>query len=119
MVLCRIQHFEQCAGRIAAKVRTNFVDLVEHKHWVTCAAAAQLLNDPSRHRADIRTAMTTNLCFVAHSAETDSHKFTAQRVGDRLPQTGFAYSGRAEKTKDRAVSLRIELPHSQIFNQPL
>jgi len=90
--LSRIQHFEQRARRIAAKIRTDFVDLVEHKNSIARAAAAQLLNDASRHRADIRATMTANLRFIAHSAETDPHKFAAQRVGDRLTQTGFAYA---------------------------
>src|SRR4029077_4148922 len=78
-----------------------------------------LLNDASRHRADVRATMTANLRFIAHSAETDSYKFAVQRVGNRLTQTGFAYAGWPEKTEDRAVSLRIEFPHGQIFDQPL
>src|SRR5215208_2980229 len=63
--------------------------------------------------------MTANLRFIAHSAETDPHKFAAQRVGNRLAETGFAYAGRTEKTEDRAVSLRIEFSNGQIFDQPL
>src|SRR4029077_2769253 len=91
----------------------------EHKNRIARPAAAQLLDNAPRHRADVGAAMTTNLRFIAHSAETDPHKFAAQRVGDRLTQTGFAYAGRPEKTEDRAVSLRIEFPHGQIFDQPL
>src|SRR5215471_3450843 len=103
MVLCRIEHFEQCACGVATKIRTNFVDLVEHKNRVACAAATQFLNDSSRHRADIGAAMTANLSFITHSAETDPHKFAAEGIGDRLTQTGFADAGGPEKTEDRAV----------------
>src|SRR6185369_1927783 len=106
VVLSRIEHFEQRARRVTAKIRTDFVDLVEHKNRIARTAAAQLLNDPSRHRADVSAAMTANLRFIAHSAETDPHKFATQRVGDRLAETGFAHAGRPEKTEDRAVSLR-------------
>src|ERR1700757_4250097 len=63
--------------------------------------------------------MTANLRLIAHSAETDPHKFAAQRVGDRLAQTGFAYASRPETTEDRAVSLRTEFSYGQIFDQPL
>ena len=63
--------------------------------------------------------MTANLRFIAHSAETDSHKFAAQRVGDRLTQTGFAYAWRPEKTEDRAVSLWIEFSYRKIFDESL
>ena len=119
MILCRVEHFEQRARRVAAKIRTDFVDLIEHKDGIARAAAAQLLNDASRHRADIRAAMTANLRFVAHSAEADPNELAAQRVGDRLTQTGFAYARRPEKTEDCAVPLRIEFSHGQIFDQPL
>ena len=110
VVLSRVEHFEQCARRIAAKIRTDFIDLVEHENRIARAAAAQFLNDASRHRADVRAAMTANLRFIAHSTEADPHKFAAQRVGDRLTQTGFAHAGWPEKTEDRAVSLRIQFP---------
>jgi hypothetical protein len=49
VILSRVEHLEQGAGRIAAKIRTDFVDLVEHKNRVACAATAQFLNDSSRH----------------------------------------------------------------------
>src|SRR5262249_6456457 len=115
----RVEHFKQRAGWVAAKIRADLVDLIEHEHRVTRAAAAQFLNDAARHRADIRAAVTADLRFVAHPAETDPHKLAAECVGDRLAEARFAYAGRPEKTEDRAVSLRIELPHGQIFDQPL
>src|SRR5215831_9878947 len=62
--------------------------------------------------------MTANLRFISHSTETDPHKLATERIGDRLTQAGFAYAGRPEKTENRAVSLRIEFPHCQIFDQP-
>src|SRR6516162_3926889 len=49
MILCRIEHFEQCACGVATKIRTNFVDLVEHEDRIARAATAQFLNDASRH----------------------------------------------------------------------
>src|SRR6516162_8839794 len=63
--------------------------------------------------------MTANLSFIAHPAETDAHKSPAQRVGNRLTQTGFTYAGWPEKTEDCAVSLWIQFPHGQIFDQAL
>ena len=41
--------------------------------------------------------MSSDLCFVAHAAETDPDKFAAKGVGDRLAKTGFANPWRAEK----------------------
>src|SRR6059058_5634574 len=63
--------------------------------------------------------MSADFCFVAHAAETDPDKFSAQCVGNRLTETGFAHARRPKKTEDRAVSVRIEFAHRQIFDQPL
>src|SRR6476620_5930571 len=63
--------------------------------------------------------MTANLRFISHSTEADPHKLATQRIGDRLSQTRFAYAGWPEKTEDCAVSVRIQFPHGQIFDQPL
>src|SRR5262245_66509258 len=49
MILCRIEHFKQCACRVATKIRTDFVDLVEHENRIARAATAQFLNDSSGH----------------------------------------------------------------------
>ncbi len=118
VVLPRIEHFEQRARRIAAKIGADLVDLVEHENRIARPGAAQFLNDPARHRTDVSAAMSANFRFVAHSAETDPDKFSAERVGNRLAETGLADAGRSEKTQDRSVSVRIEFAHRQIFDQP-
>ena len=117
--MARVEHFKQRAGRVATKIRADLVDFIEHEDRIARAAAAQLLNDAARHGADVRAPMTADLCFVAHPAETNPHKFAAERVGDRLAETGFAHAGRPQKTKDRAVPLRIEFSHGEIFDQAL
>ena len=119
MILCRIEHFEQRARRVTTKIRADFVDLVEHKNRIARAAAAQLLNDPARHRADVSAAMSADFRFITHPAETNPHKLAAESVGDGLTEAGLANARRPEKTKDRAVSLRIEFSYGQIFDQPL
>ena len=63
--------------------------------------------------------MTADLRLIPHSAETDPHKLAAERVRNRLAKAGFADTRRPEETKNRAVTLRIELAHGQIFDQPL
>src|SRR5437773_7425076 len=82
VVLPRIEHFQQRAGRVAAKIRADLVDLIEHENRVTRTCASQFLNDSTRHRPDVRATMTTDFRLVAHTAETDPHKFAAQRIGN-------------------------------------
>ena len=62
--------------------------------------------------------MAADLRFVANAAQTHAGKLSSERVGDRLPETRFADAGRAEKTEDRSVPLRVEFAHGQIFDQP-
>src|SRR5712692_3447044 len=119
VVLARIEHFEQRARWIAAKIGADLVDLVEHENRIASAGAAQLLNDSSRHRTDVSAPVSANFRFVAHSAETDSDKLAAERVSDGLTKTGFADAGRPEKTQDWSVPGWIQFAHGQIFDQPL
>src|SRR5437899_3671428 len=118
VVLARVEHFEQRARRIAAKIGADLVDLVEHENRIASAGAAQFLNDPARHRADVSAPVSANFRFVAHSAETDPDKLASERVGNRLAKTGFADARRTKKSEDRAVALWIEFAHRQKFDQP-
>src|SRR5439155_25101868 len=90
-----------------------------HENRVNRTCAPQFLNDAARHRTDVRAAMTADLRLVPHSAETDPHKLAAERVRNRLTEAGLADTRRPEETKNRAMTLRIELAHGQIFDQPL
>src|SRR5262249_29020839 len=118
VVLTWIEHLEQGAGGVAAKIRTDLVDLIEHEHRVARTDATQFLNYAAGHRPDVGAAMAADFCLAAHPAETDPHEFATQRVSDRLAETGFADAGRPEKTEDSTVSLRIEFAHGEIFDQP-
>src|SRR3981081_2975925 len=63
--------------------------------------------------------MTANFRLVANATETDPREFAAQRIGDRLTETGFADSGRPEETHDWAVTFRVEFADGEILDQPL
>ena len=69
VVLLRVERFEQRRAGIAAKVRADFVDFVEHEHRVVAFGAAQALNDPARQRSNIRAPVTANFGFIAHAAQ--------------------------------------------------
>src|SRR5689334_7672841 len=117
MVLSRVENLEQGARRITAKIRREFVDLVEHDHGITCAGAAQFLNETARHRPNVRSPMTPNLSFVAHATQTDPREFSAQSVRDRLSKAGFTDTGRPEETEDRPATGWVEFSHREIFNE--
>ena len=69
VVLLRVKHFQQRRTRVAAKIRADLVDFVEHEDRIVALGAAQSLDHAARQRADVRAAMAANLRLVAHAAE--------------------------------------------------
>src|SRR5205823_11324706 len=117
VVLARIEHLEQGACRVAAKVGADLIDLIKHHDRIARAGTTQLLNDASRHRTDVGAAVAPNLRFIANTAEAHPHKLPAQSIRDRLTQTGLSDSWRTEQTQNRPVSLGVQFAHREIFDQ--
>src|SRR5689334_6237538 len=117
-VLLWVEHLKQRAGRIATKVGTDLVNLVEHHDRIACAGSPQLLNNAARHRSDISAAMSANFGFVANSAQAHPNKLSLKRISHGLTQARFPDTGRSKQTENRALAKRVELAHSEIFNQP-
>ncbi len=69
VVLLRIEHFEECRRRIAAEVHRHLVDFVKEEHGIDRAGLLHPLNDLTGERADVRAAMSADLCFIANAAE--------------------------------------------------
>ena len=59
--------------------------------------------------------MAADLGFVVHAAQAHAHELAAGRLGDALTERGLADAGRADKAQDRALAVRIELAHREIF----
>ena len=69
VVLRRVQDFQQCCGGIAAKIRAEFVDFIQHEYGIFCAGASQALYDASGQCADVGAAVSSNFRFVADAAQ--------------------------------------------------
>ena len=89
-VLCRIQHFQQCAGGITAPVLSDLVDLVEHEDRITCTGAFDGLDDSSGHGADIGAPMAADFGFVPHATQAHAGELPPQGSGHAAAQAGFA-----------------------------
>ena len=72
VVLRRVEHFEQCRGRIALERDAELVDLVEQEDRVLGAGLLHPLDDPARHRTDVGAAMAADVGLVAGAAERDA-----------------------------------------------
>ena len=105
VVLLGVEHFQQGRARVAAPVRADLVDLVEHEDGIAGARTLDGLDDAARHGADVGAAVAANLGFVPHAAQAHAGEFATQGAGDALAQAGFADAGRADKAQDRAHGL--------------
>ena len=119
VVLFRVEHFEQRRRRVAAKVRTDLVNLVEHDERVVCAHLLQSLNDPAGHRADISAPVAAYLRFVVQTAQREPNEFSIKRARNRTTQRGFTDAGRADQTQDRSLRSLLQLAHRQRFDDAL
>ena len=81
----------------------EFVDFVQHDDRVHDFDILQGLDKFTRHGADIGTAMALDFSFVTHAADTETVEGTAQTLGDRAADTGFAHTGRPDQQDDRAA----------------
>ena len=102
-VLLWIQHFKQCRGRIASHVRRHFVDLIEQEQRVFHAHFRHFLDQFTRHRTDVSTAVTTDFRFITHAAQRHTDIFTPGGFGDGLTKRGFTYPRRPYQAEDRSL----------------
>ena len=119
VVLFRIEHFQQRRRRIAAKIRADLVDLVEHDQRIVCAGLLNRLNDAAGHRADVSSAVAANLSFIVNAAQRQAHKLSIERARDRTTQRSLANSRRANQTKNRAFRFFLQLANSQRFDDSI
>ena len=76
-ILLGVQHLEQRRRRIAAIVLAELIDFVEEDHRIHHLGATHRLDDATGHRPDVRAAMATDLCLVAHPTQRHAHELSA------------------------------------------
>src|SRR5271166_1956511 len=101
MILFRIEHFEERRRWITTIIRGELVNLVEHEDRIDGGRQPHRLQDPARHRADIGTAVSAYLRFVAHATQGNTHEFASQRGRDGSAKRSLAHARRADETEDR------------------
>ena len=118
-ILFRIEHFEQCARRVAVIAYGHLVHLVEDDDRIGRPAAFDGLDDPARHRPDVGAAVTAYLGLVVQTAQRNTAELTSQRRRHGLAQRGLAYARRAVQTEDRGFQVAFQLDDGQMLQQTL
>ena len=76
-VLLGIERLQQRRRRITAKIAPDFVDFVEHEHWVFGFSAADALDDLPRQSADVSAPVAANFSFVVHTTQRQANELAA------------------------------------------
>ena len=118
-VLLRIQHLEQGRRWIAPPIGAEFVDLVQQKEGIRGLRLLHRLDDLTRHRADIGSAVAADLRFVAHAAQRHPHEIAAGRLRDRLAERRLADARRPDKAENRTAHLLHAVLHREIFEDAI
>src|SRR5690606_20085441 len=114
-VLFWIKHFQQSGRRVATHVRRHFVDFVEQEQRVFNAHFRHFLDQFTRHRADVSTAVTADFSFIAYPTQRHTDIFTSGRFGDRLTQRGFTYPRRPHQAQNWAFNF----VHAALYREVL
>src|ERR1700732_2605924 len=102
------------------KSRAELVQFVQHHHRIARPCLVDELDEVLGHRAERGSPVPAYLAFIVDAAEAKPDEFATDRAGDTLAKRGLADAGRADEAKYRALAVRIELAHRQIFeNAPL
>ena len=118
-VLLRIEHFQQCRGRIAAKIRGHLVDFIEQEQRIANAALGQVLNDLAGHRSDVGAPMAADLRLVANAPQGHAHELAIRGARDTLSEGRLADAGRSHQAQDRAAKIFHALLHGQVLDDAL
>src|SRR5262249_28281255 len=86
----------------------HLVHFIEHEDRIDGFGTPQRLNDPTGQRADVRSAVATNLRFIVHSAQADVNELAPHGSGNRLSQGRFADAWWSDEAQD-GLALRLVL----------
>lgn len=118
-VLFRIEHFQQCTGRIAIVILTQLIHLIQYHNRIGCATAFDAVHNSARHSTDVSTSVSADFRFIAYTAKADAHIRTLERLGNTLTNTGLAGARCADKQQNRTGLLFVQCHDRNLLNDAL
>src|SRR2546426_2525122 len=102
VVLLGVEDLEECRARVAAEVRADLVNLVEHEHGVHLAGGLHVLQNSAGERAHVGAPVAADLGLVTDAAKRHADELAAHRSRDGLSEAGLAHAGRSHERQDRS-----------------
>ena len=103
MVLLTVQDLQHRRRRIPQRIMTHFIDFIQQAYGIGTARLGNPRQNPSRDRADIGTAVPSQLCLIPKAAQGGADKFAVQAPGNRSGDRGLSHTGGTHQAKDRPL----------------
>jgi hypothetical protein len=80
VVLFRVKHLKEKRGRIAPKILTNPVNLIEHKAGIGDSDPFDLTDDPAGHGSNIGSPVAADFSLIQQTGHGNPDKLPTQRA---------------------------------------
>src|SRR5438034_7272034 len=119
VVLLGVEHLEERRAWVAAEVRADLVDLVEHEDGVDLARGLHVLEDAAGQRTNVGASVAADLGLVTDATKRHADELAAHRASDGLAEARLAHAGRADEAEDRRAQVLAELAHRHVLDDPI
>ena len=110
-ILLRIQHLQHGCCRISFIIAAHLIDLIQKHQRISDTAFLQCSHDAARHRAYIRSSVSSDLSLIADTAKADTHILFVQCFSHRTGNGSLSCSRRSHQTDNGTLSLLCQAPH--------
>ena len=114
-ILLGVEDLQQRRCRVAAKIRAQLIDFIEHENRIARAGSPDILDDLAWQRPDVGSPVAANFGFVAHTAKRDADELPSHRFRNRTAQRSLPDSRRTDEAQNGGLALRLQLQHGKVF----
>ena len=119
LVLLRIQHLQKRCARVSVIGAGQLVHLIQHHHRIGHAGLLNAVQNTSRHRAQVGSPVSPDVCLVPHTAQAHPDILPSQGLRDGFADAGFAGTRRTHEEKDGARLGLLQVHHRNLLNDPV
>ena len=119
VVLFRIQHFQQSAGRVAVVGHPELVHFIQYNNRIGSPALLDPVHDSARHRSDIGSPVSADVCFIPHTAQADTYILPLQRSGNGAADAGLSGTRCTDKQQDGTGLFPVQVHDRNLLQDPV
>ena len=98
LILFTVKHFQHCGSSVSFIIPAHLINLIQQDQWIFHTCLLDRRNDPSGHCTYIRLSVSTDLCFIPDTAQTDPDIFFVHGACHTARNTRFTDTRRSDQT---------------------